>query len=228
MNTSTTLERSGTFDQRQLAQITGLGLLLIIVFVGLAEGVGFANILVDDDAAATAQNILEKGGQLRFGILAHLMVIAFDLLVAWSLYLYLKRSAPQLALFAGWLRLAYSILYAAALFNVVEAIQYASAAGLLAESVSGIWQAQAMLALGAFRDGWNLAFVLFGFHLGVLGWALLKDQTMPKWLAWLIVAGGFAYLFDFKEDGVIITVNEYFLDYLNVSAFLALHPLLVA
>ena len=60
--------------QRQIALVAGFGLLLMTVSIILAEVVAMADIIVDGDAVATVDNILNNQSRFRFGIVAFLGV----------------------------------------------------------------------------------------------------------------------------------------------------------
>ena len=53
---------------------------------------------------------------------------------------------------------------------------------------------QSELLIGAFRSGWHLALVLFGLHLVVIGFLMARSSYLPRWLGWLLVADGFAWI----------------------------------
>jgi hypothetical protein len=73
-------------------------------------------------------------------------------------------------------------------------------------------QAQAMLTLNAFSDGWDFGLVLFGLHLIVIGYLVFKASYMPKILGALLVIAGLGYMFDsitvllFPNFGVTVSL----------------------
>ena len=53
-----------------------------------------------------------------------------------------------------------------------------------------------MLALGSFDSTWLVGLVAFGFHLGLLGYLILRSGLAPKVLGWLLIAAGAEYIVD--------------------------------
>ena len=173
-------QKKESWSPRKLALTAAFALLGMIIFVGLAEGVALAGILVESDASATAANLVSNSGQFRFGLFAHAMVILLDVVAAWALYRFLQPVGERIALLAAWLRVGYAFFYAAALFRLAGALN-----------------GDSLQAFDAFRNTWNLGYIVFGLHLVILGWLLLRHKPLPAWISWLIIAGGISYLFDY-------------------------------
>ena len=70
--------------QRRIALVAGFSLLVMVVAIGLAEGMAMTNILVPGDTAMTINNITAQEGLFRFGIFSHLVVVILDIEVAWA------------------------------------------------------------------------------------------------------------------------------------------------
>jgi hypothetical protein len=56
--------------------------------------------------------------------------------------------------------------------------------------------AQVMLSLNTFDAGWNIALVVFGFHLLLLGYLVFRSGFMPKLLGILLIVAALGYLVD--------------------------------
>jgi hypothetical protein len=163
------------------------------------------DIIVDGDAAATANNILTNQGRFRFGIVAHLTVIVLDLVVAWALYVFLKPARNSLSLLAAWSRLVYTIIYGIALVNVYGVFQLLGNAGYLSAFETSQIQAQVMLSLNAFRDTWDVGYVFFGLHLALLGIVAYQSGFIPKVFGILLLIAGASYLIDYS--GLLLFPN---------------------
>lgn len=185
--------RSTTQTRRRAALVAGISLLLMIVPAVFANFVVVEGMLVPDDAAATAANIAAGATQFRLGILSFFTVIALDIVVAWALYAYFEPVNRSLALLTGWLRLAYAAVFAVTIFDLVNALRYATDAALTG---SAQLQTQAWQSANAFADNWSLSLSLFGLHLIVVGLLTLQSRRLPGWLGVLVLVAGAGYLFD--------------------------------
>ncbi len=57
-------------------------------------------------------------------------------------------------------------------------------------------QAQVALLLASFRYGWPLALIIFGLHLGVVGYLIARSTYAPKILGVLLVLDGAYWVTD--------------------------------
>ena len=182
-------------DPRVMALIAGVALLILAVLGPFAFFVVLGDLVVDGDAAATTQNIDESEALFRSGIAAFLVVIAFDVVIAWAFYVLLRPVHPTLSLLVGWLRLAYAAVFAVAishLFDVAELLDANATAVLDGQQLSD----QVMLSIASFENGWSLALGLFGLHLIGLGVLLGRSAAFPTLLGILVVVAGAGYVVD--------------------------------
>jgi Domain of unknown function (DUF4386) len=182
---------------RQIALIAGFSLVLMIVFIILAEVVAMADIIVDSDAALTVENIINNQSRFRFGIVAYLGVAMLDLVVAWAFCVFLKPAKDNLSLLAAWSRLVYTIILGMALVNLYSVFQILENADYLSAFEAPQIQTQVMLLLGAFRDTWDVGYVFFGIHLFILGIVAFRSGFIPKVIGGILSAAGISYLIDY-------------------------------
>ena len=182
-------------SQRQAAVVAGVALLLMIIPPVLALSVQ-QRVFVPTDAAATTANILANEMQFRLAILSFLFVIVLDVIVAWGLYVFFKPLHRSFSLLAAWFRLLYTAVFAVAILDLANALRIVLSANLLPGAEMGTLQTQAWLALQSFNDAWDFALVIFGLHLIVIGYLVLRASYMPKILGILVVICGLGYLFD--------------------------------
>lgn len=178
------------------ALISGLGLLAMTIFAIFAEFFVFQNLVVNGDPSATSKNISANEMQFRFGIISFLIVIVCDVLVAWSLYIFLKPVNKNLSLLAGWFRLVYAVIFAISLFNLVAVPGLLTSTDYLKAFGTEQLNAQVMFSLNAFRDGWNIGFIFFGVHLILLGYLVFKSGYVPSLFGILLMIAGIGYLAD--------------------------------
>lgn len=180
---------------RKAALIAGFGLLIMTIAAVFAEFVR-TSLIVAGDATTTANNILAKEVQFRSGIFGYLIVIVMDVIVAWALYVFLKPVNKSLSLLAGWFRIVYATIFGISLLYLVFVLGLLNSSDYL--KLFGIDQmhTQVLLSLNAFSNGWNIALVFFGLHLGILGYLVLKSNYIPKFLGILLIIAGLGYLID--------------------------------
>jgi Domain of unknown function (DUF4386) len=182
-------------SRRRVALTAGISLLLMAVLAPLAHFGVLQNLVVSGDAAATIGNIVADEGLFRLAIATLLVVVFFDIVVAWALYVLLKPVNETLAVLVGWLRLAAPAVFAVALANLLDV------ANLLGNAASLTLQpdqlgAQIMASIASFDNGWDMSLAIFGLHLVGLGYLLFKSVDFPRFLGVLVVVAGGGYLAD--------------------------------
>ena len=185
MNTKENAPRFTNVSLRTTAIIAGAGLLLMAILSPIAYLNTFQSLVQFDDAALTAQNILQSMGAFRTAILLLFAVALLDVLVAWALYIVLMPVNKNLSALAAWLRVIYSGIFIFAISKLHIALQVLTADG-----------AQAMSFLKAFQSIWDKGLILFGFHLLVLGYLAFKSGYVPKWLGGFLVLAALGYTVD--------------------------------
>jgi hypothetical protein len=180
---------------RTAALIAGLGLLLMAILAPFANFYVLERLVVAGDAKDTTENIMASSELFRIGIGCFLIVAVLDVLVAWALHILLEPVSRNLSLLAAWFRLLYAAVFVLALSPLLGVLQLLSASEFKTPETSQL-QAQVMLSVEAFRSGWDLGLVLFGFHLLVLGYVVFKSGFIPKWLGVLIGIAALGYLAD--------------------------------
>jgi hypothetical protein len=196
MNTNQSTSRFIELSQRRAAIVAGLGLLLMAILSPFAFLNVYQNVFVSGDATATADNIIASGSLFNVGISIFLVVAILDIVVAWALYVLFKPVNKSYSLLAAWLRLAYAPIFALALTNLFSASQLLSGADYLEAIEADQLNAQAILSITAFKNGWDIGLVIFGLHLLVLGYLAFKSGFIPRWLSVLIVVAGLGYIVD--------------------------------
>lgn len=188
---------SSNTQQRRFALISGFGLLLMTVFIILAEVVALAGIVVEGDAAQTTANILANQRRFRIGMAAFLGVAFLDLVVAWAFYIFLKPARDHLSRLAAWSRLVYTIILIFAIINLSSILQLLGSADYLAVYEGPQHQAQVMHLINTFRDTWDVGYIFFGIHLLVLGVVVFRSGFCPKLIGLFLTAAGVSYLVDY-------------------------------
>jgi len=146
---------------------------LIIFFAAI-----FANFFVlESILKAPLDTIQQNHMMVRFGILAFILTVVFDVVVAWSLYeLYKTHSLSNLSMY---FRLMHATIMGVAIFTLPAALEATSSQEILKQ-------------IDIFNTIWLIGLLFFGIHLILLGNIIKK----PKLIAFFLVIAGAMYMID--------------------------------
>ena len=178
---------------RKAALVAGFGYLPVFILGGFAN---FPNFIVPGDAATTVNNIMASESLFRTYIASWVIVLAFDTLVAWALYILLKPVHKSLSLLAAWFRLVFVAIFGIALVNLLSVLPLLSGADYLTVFEPNQLQAQAMSFVNAYTFGVNISFVFFGLHIFFLGYLIYKSDYIPRILGVLLIVASIGYFID--------------------------------
>ena len=184
---------------RQAALVAGLGLLLMTFLAPIANFGVLQKLIVPGDAAITAQNIAAAQGLFRLAIGAFFVVAVLDVVIGWALYIRFQPINRSLSLLAALFRVVYATMLGVALTYLVSALQLVRGADFLkAFGTDQLWNIQMMVLLSAFQSGWDLALIIFGLHLFVLGLLVFGSSNgrALRVLGILVIAAGLGYIVD--------------------------------
>jgi hypothetical protein len=181
---------------RNSAIIAGIGLLLMAIIAPIANFAIIQKLIDYSDATTTVENIVASNGLFRIGISLFLIVALLDIIVAWALYVFLKPINRQLSLLAAWLRIVYATILIAVLVNLLNVLALLSGADYLSGFTTAQLNTQVMIFLNMFTRGWEFSLIVFGFHLLLLGYLILKAGYMRKILGSLVILAALGYLID--------------------------------
>jgi hypothetical protein len=152
-------------------RVAGVGLLAMSVLAG------FANFGVVDKVTTPADTATPV---FRAAVLALVVVVALDVLVAWALREFFAPVHHALATLAAWFRLTYAAVF------LVAIAQLSAASG----------EADALARVEDFRAIWDLGLILFGVHLLLLGHLAHRAANVPTVLGVLLAVAGLGYAVD--------------------------------
>ena len=177
---------------RTLSLITGISY-LIIFFAAI-----FANFFVLESIIKNPlETIQQETMNVRFGIVAFLITVVFDVVVAWALY-ELYKSHP-LSRLSTYFRLMHAAIMGVAIFALPMALSLTTAQEILKQ-------------VDLFNTIWLIGLFFFGIHLILLG----KIISKPKLIAQFLVLAGIMYMVDTSAHFLLPNYEKY------SSLFLAL------
>lgn len=179
---------------RQAALIAGLGLLIITFTAPFAEFYVFPTLVIPGDIDRTAQNIMTNQVLYLAGLFAYLITYICDVVVAWALYVLLIPVNRSLALLSAWFRLVYTVIALVALLKLVLAYRILITPDYATIFGTDQLNAQVHLLLNSYRYEWGIGLILFGIHLGLLGFLVYGSNYIPRILGILLAIAGLGYL----------------------------------
>ncbi|WP_162340831.1 DUF4386 domain-containing protein [Cyclobacterium salsum] len=171
-------------SKRKLALFSGLALIAMALAAGYAYGYVYGGLIDMNRPEETYRNLRVSGTLFRYGMVAWGAIVLLDLLVAGSLYGFLKEVHPRLSALTALIRALYAFILLVAVAHLVEALA-------LAEAAAGA--TEVLLALQGFEAIWSQGLMLFGFHLFGLGILSIKARFVPSFFGWLLLFAGCCY-----------------------------------
>lgn len=157
---------------RQLSILTGASY-LVIFFAAI-----FANFFVLESLLKEPMVTLEHhGGMVRAGILAFLITVVFDVVVAWTLYVLFKDhvlSIPSMLF-----RMMHAAIMGVAVFSLVMALGASTSEEVLGH-------------VHVFNTIWLIGLFFFGAHLILLS----RIVGTPRWIGFFLLLAGIMYMVD--------------------------------
>jgi len=149
---------------------------------------------VSVDASATVNHIIAHESQFRIGFVISLFSVVFFLLAAWYLYVLLKPINKNMALLFLLLNLGGFAIWCFSMLNLFAGLLLLSGADYLKVFEPDQLQAQAMLFVNLFKNGYIIAQIPYGIWLFPLGYLIFKSGFLPKILGVLLIVDCFGLL----------------------------------
>lgn len=161
--------------------ISGASLLIMALAAGIAYGFIFNSIYTEGNPSLTISAIENNSELYNTGLLLWCIILITDLLVSYGFYKFLNTIRRSLALVSGFLRLAYSIVFAVAILFLF------------------------MKSPDRFMNIWSVGLFIFGFHLIVTGIVVLNSSNFLKLIGVLLIIAGTGYSL---INGILIFIPQ--------------------
>jgi len=184
----------------KIARITGgfyLAYILASVLATMLGQIGFGA------APQVYQAIATNEGSFRLGLVVALTTGFLFLMVAWGLYVLLRRVNRDLALLFLLLNVVGVAIQGASMLSLVSAMLQGDAASPMQAFSAGQLEGLAYLSINVYKMGWVTAQLFFGTWLFPLGYLVYKSGYLPRFLGVLLVLDGFAVLIWFLQALVL-------------------------
>lgn len=169
--------------QRKAARVVGFTYLLALATSVFAEVFVRGKLIVSDNAAQTAQNIMAHEGLFRLGIVSNLTTFAADVVLITALYVVLRPVAPNLALAAAFWRVVETASIAISALNDFAVLRLLSGAGYLQPLEADSLHAFARLAISGHGAAYQLGLFFFAFGSTLFCYLWFRSGYVPRALA---------------------------------------------
>ncbi|GAA0716449.1 DUF4386 domain-containing protein [Dokdonella soli] len=181
---------------RLWARLAGAFYLITIIMGVFAEVFVRGTLVVRDDAAATATNILAHEPLYRLGLAADLIMLASYIAVTLLFYSLFKSAGRSLSLLAAFSSLVGIAVLAVNSLNHLAPLVLLGNAHYLSAFEPTQLQALALIALKMHARGYNIAGVFFGVYCLMIGYLVFRSGFLPRILGALMAIGGIGYVID--------------------------------
>jgi len=172
------------------ARVAGVAMLLSIAFGFLGEMVLPDRIVVKQDAAATAANILGDPMLFRLSFAAYLVEGLCDIALSVFFYILLRPVDRNLALLSAFFGIASMVLYAVAQSSFFAASLVLGDTAGMGAFASDQRNALAYLAIRISGTIAGLFLCLYGIASMIRGYLIARSTYLPKILGILFIIGG--------------------------------------
>ena len=190
------MHRAVETSPRLWARMAGVFYLITIVMGVFAEVFVRGALVVRDDAAATATNILAHEPLYRFGLAADLIMLACYIAVTLLFYDLFRPASRSLSLLAAFFSLVGIAVLAVNSLNHLAPLVFLGSAQYLSAFETTQLQALALMSLKLHARGYSIAGVFFGLYCLMIGYLVFRSGFLPRILGGLMAIGGLSYLTD--------------------------------
>jgi hypothetical protein len=175
--------------QHHAAKVVGVCYLVAMVAAVFAESYARDTLIVANDAAETARNIVAHEHLWRVGIASNLLCLIADTALIAALYTILNKVNPHLAMFAVCTRVIETAVAGASTLNSFEVLRWLSRAEYLKSFDPTQLSVLARIHVSAYSPGINVGFIFLGIGSAVFGWLWYRSRYIPAGLAILGMVG---------------------------------------
>lgn len=188
------------------ARSAGILYLVITIAAIVAHFYVPDTLIVADDAAATASNIMDSESLFRFGgIGGELVILLSEIVLSIILYMLLKPVSTTLSLVAAVSRLIMTAVHGINLLNYFFVLLLLNDSTYTASFDTEQQQALVSLFLDAHHYGFAIGIAFLTLHVFALGYLIYKSGYIPRILGILFLIAGLGYLID--SAGILLLAD---------------------
>jgi hypothetical protein len=176
-------------SQHKAARVAALAFLVTLPFVVFANFAIHDRLIIANNPADTARNIITHEWLFRLSIACDLIYCAGVVVLLAALYVILKPIDRNLALVAAFWRLVYALMWLRMTLNLFDALRLLRGANYSRVFEADRLQALAGLYLGARFDQYYVGLLFWGLASAVCSYLWWKSRYIPTALAaWGVIS----------------------------------------
>ena len=183
-------------SKKKNARIAGLLYILIAITGGFGIMYTQSNILVPNNATATASNITNAEFTFQLSIFSNLISQALTIFLALTLARLFKDVSPKLTKYMVTLVLVAVPISFLNVLNLVAAQMFVGGADFLNVFDTNQLNSLALVFINLYQFGISVVGIFWGLWLFPFGMLIIKSKFIPKIIGIFLVIGCFAYLID--------------------------------
>jgi len=203
-------------SQRKAAKVAGFTCLFMMAIVVFANFGIHERLIVADNAADTARNILAHETLFRVNIACFLIYSIGTVVLLTALYVVLKPVNRSLALLSAFFRLVYGLTWIVVALNLFEALRLLSGADYMRVFELDRLQALARLSQATSLDAYYVGLLFWALGSTVCSYLWFKSNYIPRALsAWGVISSVFCVACTFVfiiSPGFAKVVNLWWFD----------------
>ncbi len=173
-----------TVDESQRKAAKVVGAMYLFGFVAVFDELYVrGRLIIDNNAAETARNIIAHETLFRLGIAVDLIEMASMVVLLTALYVVLKPVNQSLALLAAFWRLMEAAICVVMTLSSFDVLRVLSSADYTRVFQADQLRALTSIYLGAHGAGYNVAEIFLGLGSTVFGYLWFKSRYIPRVLA---------------------------------------------
>ena len=176
------------------ARMAGACQLLEALTSGFGQVIVLDRLVVLDNAAATAANILGHERLFWLGFASSLIGVAFHITWALLMYVLLKPVNRSLSLLAAFVILVGCAIQALTSLLYLAPLLILQGGSSLSPFTAEQLQAVALLFLKLNASAWDIYLVLFGFWCVLIGYLIFRSAFLPRVLGVLFAISGLGWV----------------------------------
>lgn len=190
-------------NKRISALLTGWTLIVMAIVAGFSIGFAFSEFNQAKDLESLKYLIQTRQTLYKSMLIGLSVIVLLDLLVTFTLYKYFEEVNKKISFIAAISRILYTLIFGIAFYFLVLNLAY-----------NELSNQQINQNFHLFEVIWNGGLVIFGIHLGLVGYLMMLEKVFPTILVLLVFFAAASYLVVHALK--LVAVNQAILEHLEM------------